>query len=39
MNQTFVQMHNYDERGTFKIYHSFIFGQAHFQWAAGALWH
>ena len=23
---------NYDDRGTFKIYHSFVFGQANFQW-------
>ena len=37
MSQTFVYMHNYDERGTFKIYPSFFFGQANFQWSAGAL--
>ena len=27
--------HNYDERGTFKIYHSFVFGQANFQTSEG----
>ena len=30
-------MHNYDERGTFKIYHSFVFSQANVQWRAGAV--
>ena len=30
-------MHNYNERVTFKIYHSFIFGQANFQLSARAL--
>ena len=24
-------MHNYDERGTFKIYRSFVFGEANFE--------
>ena len=28
-------MHNYLKRGTFKIYRSFVFGQANFQWNAG----
>ena len=28
-------MHNYDERHTCKIYCSFVFGQANFQWSAG----
>ena len=32
MSQTFVYKQNYDKRGTFKIYCSFVFGQAHFQW-------
>ena len=27
-------MHEYNERGTFKIYRSFVFGQANFQWGA-----
>ena len=27
-------MHNYYERRTFKIYCSFVFGQANFQWSA-----
>ena len=35
MSQTFMQKHNYHERGTFKIYHSFVFRQAHFQRSAG----
>ena len=26
MSQTFVKKHNYDERGTFKIDHIFVFG-------------
>ena len=31
MSQTFVQKHNYDERGTFKIYRSFGFGHVNFE--------
>ena len=28
-----VYEHNYNKRGTFEIYRSFFFGQAHFQWS------
>ena len=34
MSQTFVEKHNYDKRATFKIYRSFVFGQANCQWSA-----
>ena len=28
------EMHNYNERGTFKIYRSLVLRQAYFQWSA-----
>ena len=33
MSQTFMLKHNYHKRGTFKIYCSFCFTQANFQWS------